>query len=57
MCQQHSTAEALPASGPLLASDELVRPTEEDLRGQVPAQLAAEGTFDGDRLKRKFFPA
>ena len=45
----------LPASGPsLLSGDQLVRPTEEDLRWQVPAQFAAEGAFDRDGLKRKF---
>ena len=43
-----------PASGSLLAGDELVRPTEEDLGGQVPALFAAEGAFDRDGLKRKF---
>jgi hypothetical protein len=32
----------LPASDPLLAGDQLVRLTEEDLRRQVPAQLPAE---------------
>jgi hypothetical protein len=32
----------------------LVRPTEEDLGGQVPALFAAEGAFDRDGLKRKF---
>jgi hypothetical protein len=36
---------------------ELVRPTEEDLRWQVPAQLAAEGTLDGDRLKWELLDA
>jgi hypothetical protein len=41
----------------LLADDELVRPTEEDLRGQVPAYLATQGTLDRDRLKRKLLPA
>jgi hypothetical protein len=35
----------------------LVRPTEEDLRWQVPAQLAAEGTLDRDRLKRELTDA
>jgi hypothetical protein len=29
----------------------LVRPTEEDLRRQVPAQLAAQGTLNRDGLK------
>jgi hypothetical protein len=43
----------LPASSPLLTGDELVRPTEEDLGGQVPAQFAAEGTLDRDRLERE----
>jgi hypothetical protein len=37
-------------------NDELVRATEKDLRWQVPAQLAAEGALDGDRLKGKFLP-
>lgn len=45
-----------PASGPPLAGDELVWPTEEDLRGQVPAKFAAEGTLDRDRLEREFLP-
>jgi len=35
----------------------LVRPTEEDLGGQVPAQLAAEGTLDRDRPKRELLDA
>ena len=35
---------------------ELVRSPEEDFRGQVSAQLAAEGALDRDGLKRKFFP-
>jgi len=41
----------------LLAGDELVRATEKDLGGQVPAQLATKGTFDGDGLKWKVIPA
>jgi hypothetical protein len=41
----------------LLAGDEQVRPTEEHLGGQVTAQLPAEGTLDGDRLKGKPFQA
>jgi len=41
----------------LLAGDELVRPTEEDLAGQVPAQLATKGTRDGHRLKGELVPA
>jgi hypothetical protein len=40
----------------LLAGDELVRPTEEDLGGQVPAQLAAERALDGDGLKGELLP-
>jgi hypothetical protein len=47
----------VPASGPLLVNDELVRPTEEDLRGQVPSQFAAQGALDGDGLKWKLIPA
>jgi hypothetical protein len=39
-----------------MVNDELVRPTDEDLGGQVPAQLAAEGTFDGDGTKVLRFP-
>lgn len=39
------------------AGDELVRSPEEDLRWQVPAQFAAQGTLDGDRLKGEFLPA
>jgi hypothetical protein len=35
----------------------LVRATEEDFRGQVPAQFAAEGALNRDGLKRKFVPA
>ncbi len=35
----------LPASGPPLPSDELVRATEEDLVGQVPAKLATGRLF------------
>jgi hypothetical protein len=34
----------------------LVRASEEDLRRQVPAQLAAQRAFDRDGLKRKFIP-
>ena len=45
---------SLPASSSLLAGDELVRTTEEDLRGAVPALFAAEGTFDRDGLEWKF---
>ena len=40
-----------PVSTPLLVGDELVRPTEEDLRGQVPAQLSAQGALHCDRLE------
>jgi hypothetical protein len=48
----------LPASGPsLLSGDQLVRPTEEDLRWQVPAQFAAQWALDGDGLKWKVVPA
>jgi hypothetical protein len=39
---------------PALSPQQLVWPIEEDLRGQVPAQFAAEGTLDGDRLERAF---
>ena len=38
---------------PALSPQQLVRSPEEDLGGQVPAQFAAEGTLDGDRLERK----
>ena len=41
----------------LLASNELVGMTEEDLRWQVPAQFAAKGTLDGDRLEGELLPA
>ena len=37
--------------GALLVNHELVRPTEEDLRGKVPPQFAAQGARDGDRLE------
>ena len=47
----------LPGSGPWLAADELVRPTEEDLRGQVPALFTAEGALDRDGLKWEFLDA
>ena len=40
-----------------MPGDELVRATEEDLGGQVPAQLAAEGAFDRDRLEGELIPA
>jgi len=40
-----------------LPGDQLVRTTEEDLGGKVPAQLAAEGALDGDGLKWKVVPA
>jgi hypothetical protein len=33
---------------------ELVRSPEEDFRGQVPTQLAAQGTLNGDGLKGEF---
>ena len=36
------------------AGDKLVRSPEEDLRGQVPAQFAAEGALNGDGLKGEF---
>jgi hypothetical protein len=35
---------------------ELVSTTEEDLRRQVPAQFAAEGASDGDRLEGELLP-
>jgi hypothetical protein len=38
----------------LLAVYESIRSPEEDLRRQVPAQLAAEGALDGDGLKGEF---
>jgi hypothetical protein len=34
----------------------LVRPTEEEFRGQIPPQFAAERALDGYGLKRKFIP-
>ena len=40
----------------MLAGDELVRPTEKDFSGEVPARFATEGTRDGDGLERKFLP-
>ena len=51
MRSSHSTSEALSASRPPVAGDELVRPTEEDLRWQVPARFAAEGALNSDGLK------
>ena len=33
---------------------ELVRPTEEDLGGQVPSRFAAEGALNGDGFEREF---
>jgi hypothetical protein len=56
MRRPHLAGEALPASCPLLAGDELVRPTEEDLGGQVPAKFATKRAFNGDGLKRRFIP-
>lgn len=52
----HSTSEALPASGTLLAAYELVWPTEEDLARPVLPKLTAKLTLDRDGLKRKFLP-
>jgi hypothetical protein len=37
--------------------DELVRPTEEDLRGKIPAKFATEGALNGNGLKWKFLDA
>ena len=34
----------------------MVRPTEEEFGGQVPARFAAEGALDGDGLKWELFP-
>ena len=53
---QHLQPSLLTASVPLLAGDELVRPTEVDLGGQVSARLAAQSALDGDGLKLKFLP-
>jgi len=39
-----------------LPGGEAVRPTEEDLGGQVPPQFAAEGSSDGDRLEGELLP-
>jgi len=47
----------LPSSSPLLAGDELVGTTGEDLGGQVPALFATKGALDGERLERVLFPA
>jgi hypothetical protein len=44
------------ATDTLLASDELVRPTEEDLARQIPAQLSTERARDRDRLKGELMP-
>jgi len=41
----------------LLAGDELVGPTEEDFRGEVPAQFATERARNGDGLRWKVIPA
>jgi hypothetical protein len=41
----------------LLASDEGVGATEEDLRGQVPAKFAAQRALHGDGLEREFLDA
>jgi hypothetical protein len=54
---QHSTAEGLPASRSLLVNYELVRSSEKNFRGKVPAQFTAEGALDRDGLERKFIPA
>ncbi len=43
--------------GPLLAGDEDIWPTKEDLARQVPAQLTAEGARDGDGLEGELLPA
>jgi hypothetical protein len=51
--QQHSTAEALPASGSMLVNHELVRSPEKDLGWHVPTQFATEGALNGDGLKRE----
>jgi len=37
----------------LLLNHELVRPTEEDLGGEVPAKFATEGALNGNGLKGK----
>ena len=51
MCASGSNITCLrPAAG----GDELVRSPEEDLRGQVPAQLPAEGTPDRDGFEGEF---
>jgi len=49
----HYAVEMLSASDPLLVNHELVWPTEEDLSGQVPAQLAAQAASDRDGLERE----
>jgi len=40
-----------------LPGDEQVRPTEKDLRGQVPAQFTTERALDRDGLKWKVLSA
>ena len=40
-----------------MVNHELVRSPEEDLRRQVPARFAAEGTLNGDGLEREFLDA
>jgi len=52
-----SSGQISPTNGALLASDELVRPTEEDLCGQIPSQLTAKAALNRYGLKRKFLPA
>jgi len=52
-----SVEVTLTASGSLLSGDQLVSPTEEDLARQVPAQLAAQGARDRDRLEGELLPA
>jgi hypothetical protein len=46
-----------PTPGPLLPSDELVWPTEKNLRGQVPAQFAAERAHHHNGLEWELLPA
>jgi hypothetical protein len=43
----------LTAPSPVLINHELLGATEEDLGGQIPAQLAAQGTLNVDGLKRE----
>ena len=43
-----ATEQTSPAKRALLLNHKLVRPTEEDLRWQVPTRLAAQRALQGD---------